>query len=577
MLVRDRSLSTVPLLCLALLALLPRLANLGGFSLWLDEIIETNQASGSFLEMLAALRADAVHPPLEGVIAWVGLQAGLGETARRLIPIAFGVGTILVVARWAARRFGRLEGLLVGTAMALAPFHVHYSQELRPYALALFCAALSLTAADRLIDAVDARRVVGFFFAVLATLYTHYLSAAILVPLVWLVLERAFVRTPLLGPPPQGGRRALRREVGDEGTAGSLHFEEGSPSAEGALPPCWGGQQGGSLERPPRPLLLASPLFALGWALAYAPWISVMLDARQQRMQRPATRWHLGSLCERWHELTFGTESHALCWTGLLALVLVGIGIRRAARSAEGRAVIAGALAGTVGVEIVLQLSRHWSEARYMLVGWLFLAVLLGLGLAEICRFLRALAIRPALKVELQCALLGTFALAAGTGIVWDYAHRSDWLWAARVIVASSRPGEPVFALNASTEICLAHYLPRAAGSRRPPELIPLDGSVARLGAAWPARGSALLVRRGRGRGGEVIQAVRSAVLLAEDPPTQVKIWLLGPDERLRAFPGKAETTRASERPEPPRKLPARLRPRPERWEPLSRFLLGFL
>src|SRR6185295_603760 len=175
---RNRGLSAGLLVCLALLALVPRVANLGSFSLWLDEIIETNQASGGFGEMLAALRADAVHPPLEGVITWLGLHAGLGESARRLIPIAFGLGTILILARWAARRFGRLEGLLVGAAMALAPFHVHYSQELRPYSLALFCAALSLSAADRLLESVNVPRIVNFFFAVLATLYTHYLSVA---------------------------------------------------------------------------------------------------------------------------------------------------------------------------------------------------------------------------------------------------------------------------------------------------------------------------------------------------------------------------------------------------------------
>ncbi len=526
--VRNRGLSAGPLACLALLALLPRVANLGGFSLWLDEIIETNQASGGFGEMLAALRADAVHPPLEGVFSWLGLHLGLGESARRLIPIAFGIGTILIVARWVARRFGRLEGLLVGAAMALAPFHVHYSQELRPYSLALFCAALSLSAADRLLDSPDARRGVGFFFAVLATLYTHYLSVAILVPIAWLAIERAFDEE-------EETRRRTRR------------------------------------------LLMAVPLFLLGWGLAYAPWLSVMLAARHQRMQRPPTRWHLGPLIERWHELAFGTDSHALGWMGLLALALVGLGVWRAARSGEGRAVIAGAIAGTVGVEVVLQLSGHWSEARYMLIGWLFLAVLLGLGLAESCRRLQALAIRPVLRGELQFVVLGTFAFAAVGGIVWDYAHRSDWLWAARVIAASAEPGEPVFALNASTEICLAHYLPQAAGGRPAPVLIPLDGSVARLGASWPANRCAILVRRGRGRGSEVIQAVRSTVLLAEDPPTQVKIWLLGPSERRRAFPSEvipvlvADGTRQG----PPRKVSARLRPRPERWERLARFLVG--
>jgi hypothetical protein len=516
--------------CLALLALVPRVANLGSFSLWLDEIIETNQASGSFAGMLTALRADAVHPPLEGVIAWLGLHASLSETARRLIPIAFGIGTILILARWAARRFGRTEGLLVGVTMALAPFHVHYSQELRPYSLALFCAALSLSAADRLLDRVDLVRVAGFFFAVLATLYTHYLSVAILAPLAWLAVERAF---------------------GEEGET----------------------------RRNARRLLAAAPLFALGWFLAYAPWISVMLDARHQKMQRPPTRWRAGVLIERWHELTFGTTSHVLGWAGLLALGLVGLGVWRAARSAEGRAVLVGAVSGTVGVEILLQRSGHWSEARYMLVGWLFLSLLLGLGLADLCRRMRAMSLRPALRLEIQVVALGAFALASATGIVRDYAHRSDWLWAARVIVASARRGEPIFALNASTEISLGHYLGRAIeeSPKRPRLVLPLislDGSFRRLGENWPANRSAILVRRGRGRGAEVISAIRTGQLIAQDEPTKVKIWLLSPAERNRAFPASAGSAPKTW-PGRLRAVPPGLRPRPERWEPLARFLVG--
>ncbi len=533
--VDDRSLSSGSLLCLALLALVPRIANLGSFSLWLDEIIETNQASGTLPQLLAALRADAVHPPLEGVISWLGLHAGLGESARRLVPIAFGIATILIVARWVARRFGRPEGLFVGITLALAPFHVHYSQELRPYSLALLCAALSLSAADRLLESAHPVRVAAFFSAVLATLYTHYLSFAILAPLAWLGVERAF------GAEGETRRRARR-------------------------------------------LLSASPLFGLGWFLAYAPWLRVILDARQQKMQRPPTRWRSGVLIERWHELTFGTESHALGWLGLFALVLVGLGVWRAAQSAEGRATLAGAVAGTVGVEILLQRSGHWSEARYMLIGWLFLAILLGFGLAELCRHVHALARRPALRLELQLALFAAFALASATGIVYDYAHRSDWLWVARVIAVSAQAGEPVFALNASTEISLRHYLGRAVAEssgkgRAPIALISLEGSFRRLGESWPANRGALLVRRGRGRGAEVIQALHSRRTLAEDGPTKVKIWHLSPADRPNAFPPGAPATHTAEaasiRPRRLRIVPPEMRPRPERWEPLARFLLG--
>ncbi len=532
---KTESLSPLSLAGLALLALVPRIANLGSFSLWLDEIIETNQASGTLLQLLAALRADAVHPPLEAVISWLALHAGLGESARRLVPIAFGIATILIVARWVARRFGRTEGLLVGVAMALAPFHVHYSQELRPYSLALLCAALSLSAADRLLESLNPVRVVAFFFAVLATLYTHYLSFAILAPLAWLGVERAF------GAEGETRRRARR-------------------------------------------LLAASPLFMLGWCLAYAPWLRVMLDARQQKMQRPPTRWRSGVLIERWHELTLGTESHVLGWIGLFALALVGLGIWRSAQSAEGRATLAGAVAGTVGVEILLQRSGHWSEARYMLIGWLFLAILLGLGLAELCRRVHALTRRPALRLELLFALFAAFAFASATGIVYDYAHRSDWLWVARVIAVSAQAGEPVFALNASTEMSLGHYLGQAVAEssgkgRAPIALISLDGSFRRLRANWPANRGALLVRRGRGRGAEVIQALHSRRTLAEDGPTKVKIWHLSPGDRPNASPAGGEATQIAEtasiRPKRSRAVPPEMRPRPERWEPLSRFLLG--
>ncbi len=522
------SLGTPWAVWLALLALLPRVANLGSFSLWLDEIIETDQASGGFLEMLRALRADAVHPPLEGVISWLALHAGLGESARRLIPIAFGVATVLVVARWIARRFGLREGVFAGAALAWSPFLVHYSQELRPYPLALFCAALSLSTADRLLSGFRTDRLIAFFFAVLATLYAHYLAAVVLAPIAWLAVERAFGRRPDQDLDERlEARRCLR----------------------------W------------------APLLVLGWGLAYLPWISVMLSARHQRIQRPATRWSLGLLAERWHELTFGTETHVLGWTGVLAIGLVALAVRRAGRTPEGRALLVGTLAGTLGVEAVLRISRHWSEARYMMVGGLFLALLLGLGLAEGCRLLRALPVRPALSVELRWALCGVVAFAGASGILWDYANRPDWLWAARVVVASAQPGEPVFALNASTAICLAHYLPEAAQGHPPLRMIALDGSIKRLAASWPARGGAILVRRGRGRGAEVMRSLRSILLLAEDEPTQVKIWRLPPPEeesRVRRGP-----VWVSDRTQRPRATATHLRPRPDRWENLSRQISG--
>jgi len=68
-----------------------------------------------------------------------------------------------------------------------------------------------------------------------------------------------------------------------------------------------------------------------------------------------------------------------------------------------------------------------------------------------------------------------------------------------------------------------------------------------------------------------------TARLLARDEPTKVKIWLLTRREGPRAFPRAASPVRAAPpaRRDRPRKISLRLRPRPERWEPLARWLLG--
>ncbi len=53
-------------LALGVLAAVVRLLNLGTYSMWLDEILETSQARGGLAQTWQALRADAVHPQGRG-------------------------------------------------------------------------------------------------------------------------------------------------------------------------------------------------------------------------------------------------------------------------------------------------------------------------------------------------------------------------------------------------------------------------------------------------------------------------------------------------------------------------------
>src|SRR6185295_11521202 len=482
------------LLALALLALAPRVANLGSFSMWLDEIIETGQASGSLARTWSELESDAVHPPLEGFLSWSLLHLGAGEVARRLVAVGLGVAAILLLAAWVARRFGRLEGILTGVFVALAPLHVHYSQELRPYSLALFFVALALVAGDRLLEhpgRLDPPRVALFALAVLGCFYSLYFAVLVLVPVGWLVLEAAF------GPPAVEGE--------GEGS-------EGEARARARL------------------LLRFSPLFALGWALAFLPWLAVLAAARGQRPQRPATRWHLAVLAKRFLDWTVGggLGSPVARWGGVLALALLAIGLVRTARRPAGRAALAGALAGLLGVELLLHLHNHWSEPRYDLVGWLFLAVPFGLGLAALFRVPRA-------GWALGSLALGALAFAQGSGLWRDYCARPDWRWVGEVAHRLHGPDEPVFALNQSTRMCLAYYLDEVSGTATdPPWLITIDGDAGRLARAWPPDRSALLVGRVRTKGGALLHAAAAFPLAGRDEATGVIVRRLTPEIRRR-------------------------------------------
>ncbi len=510
------SLSRRQLAGLGALALLPRLANLGSFSLWLDEVIETEQASGSLGHLVSELREDAVHPPLQGLLSWTLLHLGFGETGRRLVAVTLGVATVLLLAHWTARRFGERAGLAVGAVAALSPVGVHYAQELRPYALALFLMAAALCLLDRLLDPPAADPDAGragqepgtwlgrreavwgglLLAAVAGCFYTLYLSALVLVPLGWMVLEAAF--GPPFGPLADPVAAARRRRG--------------------------------------RRLLALSPLFLLALGLAYLPWVPTVLALRGQRIQRAPGPWSLGSAFDRFEDLTVGGGGPVPAWAGLLALALAAVGLAAALRRAPGRVAVAGFLAGTVGVEILLAAGRHWSSLRYDLVGWPFLMIVLGLGVA-------ALAAWPGGRWPGRWMMAGGLAILAVAqlaGIVQYYLGREDWQTVAAAVAAARRPEEPAFALNQSTRIGLVYYLDELAGrppdSEDPPWLASVDGSAERLAELWPADRCALLVTQSWGRQGKVVRLAREFPELAAYPATFARLFLLTAEGRGELF-----------------------------------------
>lgn len=123
------------LAAIVLLAFGLRLYRLGGDSLWYDETVSVYLA-GKSLPALIAHTAGDIHPPGYYVLlhAWTRL-AGSSDFAVAFPSLIFGVLLVAAVYRLGSKVFGSSAGLLAAFLVAISPYNVWYSQEVRMYTL----------------------------------------------------------------------------------------------------------------------------------------------------------------------------------------------------------------------------------------------------------------------------------------------------------------------------------------------------------------------------------------------------------------------------------------------------------
>lgn len=120
---------------IVLLALVLRLYRLGAESLWYDETVSVHLA-GKSLPALIEHTAGDIHPPGYYVLlhGWTRL-AGDSDFAVALPSLFFGV-LLLILAYWlGAKVFGVKAGLAAALLVAISPYNIWYSQEVRMYTL----------------------------------------------------------------------------------------------------------------------------------------------------------------------------------------------------------------------------------------------------------------------------------------------------------------------------------------------------------------------------------------------------------------------------------------------------------
>lgn len=122
---------------LFVLALTVRLWNLGGQSLWVDEVLQFNISRQALSQMVQAIAggADNSPPVYHTLLHYVIVAGGTSEWALRLPSAVFGSLSVFLVYV-IARQLGQTRGAPVaGLLLAISPLQVWYSQEARMYSL----------------------------------------------------------------------------------------------------------------------------------------------------------------------------------------------------------------------------------------------------------------------------------------------------------------------------------------------------------------------------------------------------------------------------------------------------------
>lgn len=188
---------------LGFLVRLPRL----GRDLWLDEALilfrargadvvskiipngpeftnETLVQAGGWRNLLLGIQG-GYDPPIYPLLlrGWITLF-GDGDPAVRLLSVTLGIATLVVMFFLGRKIFDERIGLAAASVLAVVPLHIQYSQEVRPYPLAVLLVALASLAYWTAYRAVgrdgEWRYWLLYVGLAAAGLYTHYFTAWVL-------------------------------------------------------------------------------------------------------------------------------------------------------------------------------------------------------------------------------------------------------------------------------------------------------------------------------------------------------------------------------------------------------------
>ncbi len=173
------------LLAILLLAFTLRVWNTGSLLMWGDEGFSVYSSNHSLYAITFEGKDVDPHPPLYYYLLHVWLPVGgYAEFAVRFLSVFFGTATVALVFALGKKLFDARVGLLASALLSIAPFAIHYSQEVRMYALVIFLGALATWFFTHLVTRpshLAPRYWLGFWVAMFLAQYSLYQSAFLFV------------------------------------------------------------------------------------------------------------------------------------------------------------------------------------------------------------------------------------------------------------------------------------------------------------------------------------------------------------------------------------------------------------
>ncbi len=183
-----RKIIHLSLLVIVALGFALRLYTLASESLWYDELLQLDIAQGNppgeggLDSVFPRLRGHA-GVPLDYVISYFWVKLGQNEGWVRLPAVIVGTLTLPLIYQLGRSLLGPIDGLLLMALLAGSPFHLRYSQEVRPYALVMLGVTLAVYGFWQLRQTGRWRYFIPLQVGVFIFSLAHFFAWAVFIPL----------------------------------------------------------------------------------------------------------------------------------------------------------------------------------------------------------------------------------------------------------------------------------------------------------------------------------------------------------------------------------------------------------